>query len=149
HHAEDRGDLLVRELLEEEIAHRVDEDGAWLAPPQRLVEHVRLEAPLARPRRTFLPKDDETLVRLPFALEAIGLPLGIAVLTAWRNAPATPRGIPRLARRAGSMCPFDLGHSGHAQITIDSACASSASARDLSLVFSPRKTTECAPFAGM
>ena len=61
-----------RHVLVEQVAHRVDEDRLRLLPLERQVEHLRLERELEAVR----------VVRLPHRLQALGHPLGVAVLAA-------------------------------------------------------------------
>ena len=70
HHVEDLQDEIERDVLVEQVAHRIDEDHARLPPMQRQIEHVRMERELKA----------VTVVGLAHGAEPLRHALGVAVL---------------------------------------------------------------------
>ena len=95
HRREHLFDIFVRDLAVEEVAHRIDEDAAWLAELIRLIEFVRLQ------ENVFFG-----VFRLPLVwcmIVAVADPLRIAVFATGTDFRAAVRGIPRFIR------PRDVG----------------------------------------
>jgi hypothetical protein len=98
HHVEDLVDEGDGHLLVEEVAHAVDEDSARAPPPERQRQSLGMEGDL----------------REGPASKALGQPLGVAELAAWRHLGAPGDWIPRRVR------PFDRGVERHRRPTCTS-----------------------------
>src|SRR5947207_10992271 len=84
HHPEDALDVLERDVLVEEIAHRVDEDHPRALPLQWVAESARPQA-----------KVEALLVRVPLdPAPALSERLGVAVRAAGGYLRATGHGVP-------------------------------------------------------
>jgi len=106
HHAEDGGDLLVRQLLVKEVRHRVDEDAARLLPPERDREALGDEANLPVPARVTINHAEQVAIDRLRALGAVDhrrRVLCVAVEAARADARTADRRVPGLVR------PLDAG----------------------------------------
>ena len=94
HDIEDSSDEFGRDLVVEQIAHGVDEDGARRGPPLREVEGVRMEGETETGSRG--PEVTVALIlRHPHGLQPLGQGQGIAVVAARRRPIASGGRVPR------------------------------------------------------
>src|ERR1051325_1781862 len=101
HHIELAHDEFILDFGMKEVAHAVDEDTPWFAPPKRLFESIR-------PRLEI----EALLERMTWdAAEAFCKAFSIAILATGANLRAACNGVPRCVR------PFDSRVIGHHLLT--------------------------------
>ena len=97
HHAGHCDDVFVRDIVLEEITHRVNKHHPWRGPREGLRQFFWHQSQI-KSLLVWMARN---------ATKPLSKSFGVAVLTAWADFCATPQWIP------GSICPFDLRVAAH------------------------------------